>query len=658
MVKLGGIIISSFNELKYKRGYLLTDLHVEIPNSMWVKLNLGKFNLYYDPLNKLELSKYGEDWLVLLGYTIDVKNNTSDSCFIANKLLACLYKSDNEFYEYLDYLSGRHIIIYQLRGKIKVLSDATGLKSIVYSMNQNVIASHVNIVKDLTRAKKDSKIKDEWKKEFGGYYIPGHYTPYENIYFLTPNTYLDLETKKVIRFFPRENLNLKPVKEVAELISESVRKQFSILSIDFDKKIIFSLTAGMDSRTTLSLCKEITNEIDFFTYYKVFKEDKKRVKSLEIDKHVVEDIVYNLGLKHSFLPLRVDEVENDFSDFVKIMSLNSLRPHNFKLAKFYYEKFSDESIHIRSNILEIGRYFYREKIKLPRELTSEGMASCYSKNATDNKPIQDLFNEYSSHVNMKEIYNYDPYDILYWEYRMGIWHSQLLLESDVSHDTFIPFNSRHILKLFLSVSENHKKNYSVFKEITSSNWPILDYWGINTIEKPIDRINEEIDNNYGLDLKEFKFNSNVSFKFKKTRSSNKFLINKSDPQKGEFVECYYNLQTKADHDYLILLNVRSPYENKKNIGRMKYQVLLNENVFIEEDISQWQESNTISIPFRAEDNSSKISIRIVAIRDCEKWSWGRAGTLIIERLIFREVQTDSNFSISTSSPFSKVTLNN
>jgi hypothetical protein len=42
------------------------------------------------------------------------------------------------------------------------------------------------------------------------------------------------------------------------------------------------------------------------------------------------------------------------------------------------------------------------------------------------------------------------------------------------------------------------------------------------------------------------------------------------------------------------------------------------------------------------------------MRDCEDWSWGKAGTILIERIILRKeyVLDDKNTHVVATSPFS------
>lgn len=643
-----------FQDLIYKRGYLITDKEVDSPNPNWSKKKIGNYIVYYDVLNDVTYYKENEKWIFLLGSMIDVRNNTPDKELIIRNAIREWQISEEALFNYLDEISGRYIMMFHDGEKTRILSDATGMKTIIYSRKQTIIASHVQIVQQLTGADHSSLIEQRWIKEYGGYHIPGHYTPYEDIYFLTPNTLLEIESKEIERFYPRALLTIKNVDSITEEISLLVKRQLKILAEE-NNKMLFSLTAGIDSRTTLALIKEVSNKFLYFTYYKVSKKLPKGVESLEIDREVVGEMANNLNLNHRFIPLKEDEISSDYYEFVNAVKNNTFRAHSYRLAKFYYDELPQETLHIRSNILEIGRFFYRNKINLPTQVNIKSLAQCYNPKAANDKQIHSLLSTYYNHVQMDQIFNYDPYDIFYWEYRMGTWHAQILLESDVAHDTFIPFNCRRILELMLSVPNSDKKNFTVFKNIINKNWPILNYWGINTLEKPIDRlknIDSQIDE-YGAPLKNIYFNGSSNYKYKKLGKRAKFYLDISNPKKGEFAEATIPFSTPNATLYHCMLHLRSPYENRKNKGRLKYQVFINDTLLLEEDIALWKESNQINIHFNPSKEKSTIRIRVLAIKDCENWNWGKAAVIIVERFIVR-ISDSTKESINATSPFSTI----
>jgi hypothetical protein len=271
------------------------------------------------------------------------------------------------------------------------------------------------------------------------------------------------------------------------------------------------------------------------------------------------------------------------------------------LAKLYLDQFPPNLLHIRSNVYEIGRMYYRKGKKLPKTVTIDSLVECYSSKAKNDIRVTEAFIKYYDLIQMDNIFNYDPYDILYWEYRMGTWISQVLLESDIAHDTFVLFNVRKILKLLLSVSYTDKYENTVFKELINKNWPILNYWEINSLGNPTSHYDKQFDE-VGIPLKATHFNSGSLISdravhmLKKVQTRRlKFYMEESNPKKGDFIEAEIPLKTEINHSYRCIIHLRSPYENKNLTGRLKYQILLNNHLLLEEDISCWVESNHITI---------------------------------------------------------------
>ncbi|WP_374724365.1 hypothetical protein [Calidifontibacillus erzurumensis] len=651
---------NKYYKLKYKRGFLLTDFETSAPHEHWNYMKIGKYHLYYDPLNEVFFDTTNDQWVLLLGTMIDIRSGTTDKQFIASELLKYLISSEVDFFDYLDELSGRYLIFYGNNQTASILSDATGLRSIFYSTKQTVISSHCLLVNEITHSNESPYVDKEWFSKYSSSQLPGHFTIYEDIYFLTPNTLLEVNEKKIRRFFPRENLEILPVERVVEEISEITKKQLYLLS-KINEKFLFSLTAGLDSRTSLALTKDYKDSFHYFTYIKEnFNSDK--LNAYIIDQKIVTEMVYNLGLKHDFLTIDYNLKNQDFNEFLEVVKCNTTSQHNVRLAKLYFDQFPSNILHIRSNVYEIGRMYYRKNHKLPKTATMKSLAECYSKQAKDDEKVKEAFQKYYDLIQMDKIYNYDPFDILYWEYRMGTWISQVLLESDIAHDTFILFNVRKILKLLLSVSYTDKYEYTVFHELINKNWPILNYWEINSLGNPTAFYDKQFDE-VGIPLTATRFtsgsllnNRTVPIRKKVQTRRFKFNLEESNPKNGDYAEADIPLKTELNKSSHCIIHLRSPYENIKLKGRIKYQIYLNNQLLLEEDISCWKETNQISIKWKAVEPKNRLKIRIQSIKDCEDWSWGKAGMILVEKIILRNGDNldSNNIQVTATSPFSVI----
>ena len=114
-------------------------------------------------------------------------------------------------------------------------------------------------------------------------------------------------------------------------------------------------------------------------------------------------------------------------------------------------------------------------------VTPNIMARAWHKGMSDDTMVIEAFRQFAELVDFTSIYNYDPYDIFYWEHRMGTWHSLVLLESDVAFDTFIPFNCRVLTEKILSVSMGQRLESSAYYKVIKRLWPVLLQWPINQL---------------------------------------------------------------------------------------------------------------------------------------------------------------------------------
>ncbi|MBO1005556.1 hypothetical protein [Pseudogracilibacillus auburnensis] len=606
--------------------------------------------------------KRGKIWVLILGTIIDIKNPQLNGNEISKRLINYLNESEEIFFNYLDYLSGRYLILYNNSNDTKILSDATGMRSIFYSKGQNIIASHCKLVNDYVKAPESTIVNKKWLRKYSNYHLPGHFTPYENILFLTPNTLLCINTKEIIRFFPREPLKENTICESADTITSYVKNQLAELA-NRDKKLLLSLSAGSDSRTSLAFTKEYRNKFTYFTYSKEnYKKLNNSIKILQIDKRQVQDMVSSLGLNHKFVSIdESSNIKNDHPDYYSAIQSNTFTHHNFKLAKQYYEHFRKEYLHIRTNITEIGKNYYKKTKNIYKKFTVDAMVHAYSRKALDDERVKKAFESFYQEVEFNNIYNYDPYSLFYWEYRMGTWHTQLLLESDIAHDTFILFNAREILKKFLSIPSYAINEQKLFYTLIEKNWAVLNYWKINQLGSISDEIDSKIDN-YGLNLRELSIKGGSTlnsekeisvFSEKKNRKASYFMETRN-PQIGDFVDAELKLKTSKNQSYYCIVQLRSPYENRKHKGRLKYQVILNNGIILEEDISDWKESNHIHIKFISLKEGDVLNIRTIALKDCEKWGWGRASMVYIERIVLRNKKHNCNLSVTASSPYTRI----
>ncbi len=503
----------NYSHVLYKRGYLISQADLDPPVSTWTKMAVGDYFLSFDPENPWAFSQEGDVWAALLGKAVDVLHWSADAQAIVDHCLNRLGYSEVRMLDYIDHLSGRFILIYHHGHSTKLMTDAFGTRSAFYSLQGPVmIASHCKIIGDLLHAsesrqmvsiKKDPRWRVPWARAY-----PGLLTPYEGIYILTPNTLINLEERKIQRFYPRRELPQGRLSDVVDEVSVMLKRQLSILQDNY--KLAISLSGGIDTRTTLAAARDIAGEVLFITYgppgnlgrtadgtsqstdsdvaAAIARVHRYQLRTGEMDMTVASDIAGALELRHIRLNRTADHRASS-PGLDQVMDCNTYRGGGRTLVHAYLEQLPSDALHIRSNVSGIGKSAYRRQGFSEIPLTAEGMAQVW-KAMGDSELVVATFREFAAVVEFTGIMNYDPYDMFLWEHREGTWLTCVLLESDAAFDTFELFNCRALVEKVLSVPVECRMEDAIHRGIIERLWPVLLQWPVN--EKPYRQQLEEL----------------------------------------------------------------------------------------------------------------------------------------------------------------------
>ena len=446
----------NFNALVYRRGFLLTKCDEKVISEKGISEELhfykktffGPYKLWFDERLSYATVRTNKIGVGILGLAINpfdfLYNNQDISEVLFDKLLI----SENDFFDYVDKLTGAFLIFYRINDKVRLLQDACATKPVYYHTNgENLtVASHINIVAKIhALPKKPAAIeilKNDSYKADPSPYLPGIVTAYKGVYPLTANNLLDCHTCKSIRFFPRELLpttefNESLVHELAEIFQTQAR-----LLAD-SRDIAIAITAGKDSRLTLSAFQELSSRSFCFTFFN--KETGQFQKDVEIGKQLTS----KKGFNHNSYDLS----NYHSKSFNQVFFKNS--PHGIwpKAANLYAAEFKENLVHVRSTVSEVGRCFYA-KGREGESFDASMLAEKYTITEVGRRSeMKNIFEEYISRTNFDQscFFNYHYLDLFYWEHRNSKWQGILCQEAEMGSDVFIPYNNREILKGFLSV---------------------------------------------------------------------------------------------------------------------------------------------------------------------------------------------------------------
>ena len=156
-----------------------------------------------------------------------------------------------------------------------------------------------------------------------------------------------------------------------------------------------------------------------------------------------------------------------FSEHTVGMSTPGRRREMYNLLN----KFPRDRLELRSNVAEVGRTFYKNNfVAAPNRVRAETLQKLFFQAMSDL-----VLREFETFIERTEftaanIHNYDPYDLFYWEQRMGSWLALWVQEMDVSHDNFVVYNNRTLLKKMLSVDIRHRRTDELFYRVIESLW--------------------------------------------------------------------------------------------------------------------------------------------------------------------------------------------
>lgn len=132
-------------------------------------------------------------FVVVLGSCVPISGTDSDP---AATFLELLHIGESEFLRALDQYVGRHAILYGSTETPKVVNDATGMRAVFYAAGGGVISSHAILVERALGGEVERSLSPF---QYG---FPGNRTPYARTRLLMPNTYLEIMSASVRRFWP------------------------------------------------------------------------------------------------------------------------------------------------------------------------------------------------------------------------------------------------------------------------------------------------------------------------------------------------------------------------------------------------------------------------------------------------------------------------
>lgn len=466
-----------YEHLLFARGWYITEGDPSFLPDWWRSLDLGGRQLVWDSRLECVVSESGSSMVVMLGHAIDLRKNTSNLASIAATLHATRLESRAAYFNALAWLTGRYVVIDRCDGDMFLQSDAVGMRSVFYSAARRIVGSHQNLVKEIAGINRLSYFgSTSWRaSNKAAVCYPGNETSWQGVKFLNANHEINLDTFE-IRRVPLDEPEALSIEEVADTVLRLIRRQ--IPHLVKTQKPIVSLTAGQDSRTTLASLGGAKNEFQYFTYALKYST-RRRAVQLDVDDS--RRLAGLAGLEHWTLLNLEGPLEDESLEAV--LERNSIKKSNRNVAGAYLHTFPETAMHVRSSFNEIGVAAYRTKYG-HHGARAEVFADILTFEKGYSKETLDACSAYIESTGMLEVPGYDPFDLWYWEIRMGSWLGTILHESDIAFDTHILMGSREIVRILQSAPLKERGAIKTYDALITKAWPELYEVPVNGVKRP------------------------------------------------------------------------------------------------------------------------------------------------------------------------------
>jgi hypothetical protein len=459
------------NKYSYRRQFLISP--VECPALKdWQKAGIGEYTVYVHPDTSLTISRnklLKDVEMVLIGFIMNPDRPQDSNADIMEEIikdpsLECIF-------EKLYHFSGRFVLMIKNNQDYFIFHDACGLRSVYYTkFEDRIFAASQPLLFKLVmplieRERFHLYTNSNYRKGDIEHWIPSGCTLYENVQHLVPNHYFDFTLYSQKRYWPNRKISRLTLEEGVEQVSELLKKIMIANHARF--KLALPLTGGWDSRVILSSCKDIADDMYFYTLsYRTLTESSNDLK-------IPAKVLAHLGYQHHIIDCRkpVDK------DFAQLYESNAYLSHLDDWGQIAYGMqgvYPEDRYVVKGSCTEIGRCAYYMS-GIHGTVSVDSLLNIVPR--WEQVPfIKEQILKWFAQVNDKNAnFGYDVMDLFYMEQRIGSWQAQSQLEWDIVQDSVTPFNNRKILDLLLGVDTKYRSipDFILFKKIMQKQWPAV-----------------------------------------------------------------------------------------------------------------------------------------------------------------------------------------
>ncbi len=449
----------------YTNQYIIVSRDYKLKNMSLKSVEFDKFCIYAHSKLNVTIVNRAMVKIALIGYIINPFSPDDTNEEIIGKL-ADKCSTVNEFFNEIDILSGRYILLFKNDTSFIIAGDACHLRQIYYGFLEDtiVLTSSPKLFLDAFNYKlRISKEKLEFINN-------PNYLKQESIWLgdesidnrlekLLPNHYLDVESrvKQRIPFFQH---NFSNEEQILGYVSVILTNTFT--SLVKRHNVMQALTAGLDSRVLLAASRSVKDKIQYY----VFDESSGKAPDAWVPGNL------SRKLNFDFQILQPGELRTDFiSEFNKEHVIPRILKKTAHIQYHYDCKYGSDVINVNGNGAEIVRCYYGytgRKISFDILFTFAASLN-HTKIPFFKEQLEKWYPDASQYAKDHGI---PLLDLFYWEHKLGNWHALWQCEQDIALEEISPFNNRSLLSAFFEIHPKKRRSpdYTFFGELSKYLW--------------------------------------------------------------------------------------------------------------------------------------------------------------------------------------------
>lgn len=641
----------------YPRGFVIhSDTAVTVPGE-WSSVPLGAsgWTFSHDRLRVPEIAPVNgtDKWVLVHGLCL-YAGLEDVGVSPAEHLARMAAYGEREFLEALDVLGGRHVILLGDSRSFRVFNDATGMRSVYFSADASLVASHLQLIDDMH----PHPVRTD-ENGLQGAIAGWDRTRFMKVSSLLPNHFLRVSDWSVHRFYPRESNRYEGWSTARKVDAfQKMWNQEMQHLVATGSKLVMSLTGGADSRTGLALSMDHVDDIEMFTYTTRKNTGDKWSKSMTRDKHLVEELKTLLPLQHRYFYVGTKNLPRT-AEINACLDKNSWQSHGRWLVPHYANAYpQDDVVHLRGNAYEIGRAYWGTN---EWNDNLDNLQQLYYKRTKRDKGLEPEESRAADFYRGVRTWEYDVplhgfhrWDLFYWETRSGRWLAEILNETDIAFETCVPMNVRAMVEISLAFSIQERSDGYLFSELINAGCPILNFPGKNDYRNLYEQTRDERLAVEALHSAESRLPLEAEFTVTTVEGRRHFVhpgnenvhIPRDSFVPGTRVERFLQ---PAPHAGDLTFTMTSPYCHAKAEGHWLYQICVDRR-----PVARWDGAarrRPVHVTVSGVTTGTKISVQILALRAHPGGaSWETASRAQITDTILTERIPQQSLQVATDMP--------